>query len=157
MLTDLYTVLIMLYTSLVDNEVDMNKPPISFRLTDKEWEVLEREQQSNESINQTAARLLREKLGIQNVDNEYTLETNTLRNWITDEVNLKSRGLQFAFESLAEDEIRKVYERLGPLETRLDFQIEQILQRLSEVEAKLVAKPARKPRSPKAAKNDSES
>lgn len=157
MLTILFTVTKLVVYSLVNSYVDMNKPPISFRLTDKEWEVLEQEQQPNESINQTAARLLREKLGIQNVDNEYTLEANTLNNWISDVVNSKAKSIQFAFESLAGDEIRKVYERLGPLETRLDFQIEQILQRLSEVEAKLAAKSTRKPRSPKTAKSESES
>lgn len=101
----------------------MNKPPISFRLTDKEWEVLEREQQLNESINQTAARLLREKLGIQNVDNEYTLKNNTLSNWISDEINSKLQSTKFALESLVEDKINQeiinINQRLAEIEKRL--------------------------------------
>lgn len=143
MLTRLSTAFNIVVYSLVNNYVDMNKPPISFRLTDREWEVLEKEQQLNESVNQTAARLLRERLGIQDVDNEYTLETNTLSNWISDEINRKLQSTKFALESLAEDKINQ--------------EIININLRLAEVEAKLAAKPARKPRSPKAAKSESES
>ena len=137
MLTILSTRINLVVYNLVYDIVDMNKPPISFRLTDKEWEVLEREQQSDESINQTAARLLREKLGIQNVDSEYTLENNTLSNWISDEINKKLQSTKFAIESLAEDKINQ--------------EIINIKLRLEEVEAKLAAKLTRKPRTPKTA------
>jgi len=124
----------MLYTSLVDY-TNMNKPPISFRLTDKEWEVLEREQQANESINQTAARLLRERLGIQDVDNEYTLESTTLSSWISDEINRRLESTKFALESLAED--------------RINLEISKINQRLAEIEKRLPKPRAKKSTEPK--------
>ncbi|NCS26973.1 MAG: hypothetical protein GPI96_22100, partial [Microcystis aeruginosa BS13-02] len=42
----------------------MSKPPISFRLSDDEWLLLESNQQEGESISLTAARLLRKQLGV---------------------------------------------------------------------------------------------
>lgn len=41
----------------------MTHPPITFRLSDREIELLRASQQDGESLNQTAARLLRERLG----------------------------------------------------------------------------------------------
>jgi regulator of protease activity HflC (stomatin/prohibitin superfamily) len=119
MLTRLSIVLNMVVYNLVYNRVDMNKSPISFRLSDREYEVLEQERQEGESINQTAARLLREKLGIINVDNAYTLESTTLKEWIVREVNAHVKNMQFSLETLSFDEIAKINERLDAIEKRL--------------------------------------
>lgn len=97
----------------------MNRPPISFRFTDKEYELLEKEQQEGESINQTASRLLRERLGILTVDNVYTLESTTLNNWISDSINSQLKNTHWALESIASNEISKIHQRLDEIEKRL--------------------------------------
>jgi len=68
----------------------MSKPPISFRLSDDEWLLLESNQQEGESISLTAARLLRKQLGVLDgpIDK---LETKTLNHLIQDRIDeLKS-------------------------------------------------------------------
>jgi hypothetical protein len=64
----------------------MNRPPITFRLTEEEWLLLESNRRDRESINLAAARLLRERLGIyeNGVNN---LEVKTFHQAITAEVN----------------------------------------------------------------------
>jgi len=68
----------------------MSKPPISFRLSDDEWLLLESNQQPGESISLTAARLLRNQLGV--VDGSVDkLETKNLNQLIQDRIDeLKS-------------------------------------------------------------------
>jgi hypothetical protein len=68
----------------------MSKPPISFRLSDDEWLLLESNQQEGESISLTAARLLRKQLGV--LDGSIDkLETKTLNHLIQDRIDeLKS-------------------------------------------------------------------
>jgi regulator of protease activity HflC (stomatin/prohibitin superfamily) len=119
MLTKLSIILNIVVYNLIYNRVDMNKSPISFRLSDREYEVLEQERQERESINQTAARLLREKLGIIDVDNVYTLESTTLKEWIVREVNAHVKNMQFSLETLSFNEIAKINERLDAIEKSL--------------------------------------
>jgi hypothetical protein len=66
----------------------MSRQPISFRLTEIEFNALESNQIDNESLNQTAARLLRLQLGVtaQNSSSEVT-EVKNLENLIEDKVN----------------------------------------------------------------------
>jgi hypothetical protein len=119
MLTKLSTIFSMVVYNLVDDYVDMNtKPPISFRFTDRELEVLEREKQPDESINQTAARLLRVHLGI--IDsNEYQLEEKTLERWITDSVNRSTENVRFFLETMIEDKIATLEQKLEEIEKKL--------------------------------------
>lgn len=67
-----------------------SKPPISFRLSDDELILLEANRQPGESLSLTAARLLREKLGVLDgpIDK---LETKNLNHLIQDRIDeLKS-------------------------------------------------------------------
>jgi hypothetical protein len=91
----------------------MSKPPISFRLSEHELELLESNQRENESLSQTAARLLREKLGTVNgsVDN---LENKTLNRLIEDRVNeLKQDVNQYV-----DNRVNALIERITALETK---------------------------------------
>ncbi|MBD2119158.1 hypothetical protein, partial [Microcystis wesenbergii] len=64
----------------------MSKPPISFRLSDDEWLLLEYNQQEGESISLTAARLLRKQLGV--LDGSIDkLETKNLNQLIQDRID----------------------------------------------------------------------
>ncbi|GCL56817.1 hypothetical protein NIES3806_41860 [Microcystis aeruginosa NIES-3806] len=64
----------------------MSKPPISFRLSDDEWLLLESNQQEGESISLTAARLLRKQLGV--VDGSIDkLETKNLNKIIQERID----------------------------------------------------------------------
>jgi hypothetical protein len=119
MLTKLSTILNMVVYNSVDNYIDMNtRPPISFRFTDRELEVLEREKRLDESINQTAARLLRVHLGI--IDsNEHQLEEKTLERWITDSVNQSTNNVRFALETMIEDKIAMLEQKLEEIEKKL--------------------------------------
>lgn len=68
----------------------MSKPPISFRLSDDEWLLLESNQQEGESISLTAARLLRKQLGVVDgsIDNLETKNLNKIIQERIDEVKL---------------------------------------------------------------------
>ena len=63
-----------------------SKPPISFRLSEDELILLESNQQPGESLSLTAARLLREKLGVLDgpIDK---LETKNLNHLIQDRID----------------------------------------------------------------------
>lgn len=97
----------------------MSKPPISFRLSDREWEVLKEAQQERESINQTAARLLRERLGTPSVDLESTLESTILGDWISELISLKLESTQWTFKNIAFEEVERINQRLDLIETKL--------------------------------------
>ena len=68
----------------------MSKPPISFRLSDDEWLILESNQQEGESISLTAARLLRKQLGVLDgsIDKLETKNLNKIIQERIDEVKL---------------------------------------------------------------------
>ena len=68
----------------------MSKPPISFRLSDDEWLLLESNQQEGESISLTAARLLRKQLGVLDgsIDKLETKNLNKIIQERIDEVKL---------------------------------------------------------------------
>lgn len=56
--------------------------PISFRLTDRELELLGNEQRDGESLSLTAARLLRERLGVvNNLSTEEKTTINEIIDW----------------------------------------------------------------------------
>lgn len=103
-----------------------NRPPISFRLTDDEYSLLTQEQLENESINQTAARLLRQKLGIQNVDNKFTFDKTTIENLIysiveeqlENIIKLKS-DLLYEYKKLVSTEIDKLSTKINEVEGKL--------------------------------------
>lgn len=91
----------------------MSKPPISFRLSERELELLESNQRDNESLSQTAARLLREKLGT--IDGSINnLETKTLDRLVEDKVNqLKQDVNQYV-----DNRVNALLERITALETK---------------------------------------
>lgn len=86
----------------------MSKPPISFRLSEDEWLLLESNQQEGESISLTAARLLRKQLGVLDgpIDR---LETKTLFQLIDDRI-----------ESYLQDVNSYVNNRVNELLTRIE-------------------------------------
>jgi hypothetical protein len=113
MFTKLSTVAIVVVYKIVYNSVDMNsKSPISFRLSDKELEVLERERQEHESINQVAARLLRERLGLTTGNNE---ETKTLEALISEIIFSQLKIVESNFK----EETFKLNVKLTEIEARL--------------------------------------
>lgn len=91
----------------------MNRSPISFRLTDRELDLLESNRRENESLSLTAARLLREKLGTLNgsIDN---LETKTLDGLIEDKVN----QLREDVNMYVDNRVNALIERIVKLETK---------------------------------------
>lgn len=93
----------------------MSKPPITFRLNDLEYQLLEKEKREDESINQTASRLLRERLGIREEINP-TLDKQTIDEIIAERINLCFEG----FKSIYEDYISEV------IETKVNARIEEL-------------------------------
>lgn len=91
----------------------MSRPPISFRLSEDEWKVLEYNQQDGESLSQTAARLLRSKLGL--IDRPIDkLETKTLDRIIEDKVN----ELRSDVNSYVNNRVNDLIARIEALETK---------------------------------------
>ena len=91
----------------------MSKPPISFRLSDDEWLLLESNQKEGESISLTAARLLRKQLGVLDgqVDN---LETKTLNHLIQDRID----ELKSDVNSYVNNRVNELISRIEALETK---------------------------------------
>lgn len=96
------------------------RPPISFRFTDQEFEVLEREQLQAESLSQTAARLLRERLGLVSVDNQSTLSKLTLELWIDSAVQEKLDYILNGCHEIVYKEVDKLNQRLEAVEIKLE-------------------------------------
>lgn len=95
------------------------RPPISFRFSDHELEVLEREQLQSESINQTAARLLREKLGLVDVNSESTIGKQTLESWIDNAVVAKVQHMVYEGNEAVYTLVDKLSKRIDELEKKL--------------------------------------
>lgn len=91
----------------------MSKPPISFRLSDDEWLILESNQQEGESISLTAARLLRKQLGVLEgpIDK---LETKTLNQLIQDRID----ELKSDVNSYVNNRVNELLSRIEALETK---------------------------------------
>jgi hypothetical protein len=83
----------------------MQKPPITFRFSEAEYDLLEKSKQDNESINQCAARLLREKLGIK-VSEGMTLDTVTLDDYVNTRVNSYVNTIKFGLESYIDERVK---------------------------------------------------
>ena len=91
----------------------MSKPPISFRLSDDEWLLLESNQQEGESISLTAARLLRKQLGV--LDGQVDkLETKTLNHLIQDRID----ELKSDVNSYVNNRVNELLLRIEALETK---------------------------------------
>lgn len=91
----------------------MSKPPISFRLSDDEWLLLESNQQEGESISLTAARLLRKQLGV--LDGQVDkLETKTLNYLIQDRID----ELKSDVNSYVNNRVNELLLRIEALETK---------------------------------------
>jgi hypothetical protein len=91
----------------------MSKPPISFRLSDDEWLLLESNQQPGESISLTAARLLRNQLGV--LDGSIDkLETKTLNQLIQDRID----ELKSDVNSYVNNRVNELLSRIEALETK---------------------------------------
>jgi hypothetical protein len=91
----------------------MSKPPISFRLSDDEWLLLESNQQPGESISLTAARLLRNQLGV--VDGSVDkLETKNLNQLIQDRID----ELKSDVNSYVNNRVNELISRIEALETK---------------------------------------
>ena len=91
----------------------MSKPPISFRLSDDEWLLLESNQQEGESISLTAARLLRKQLGVLDgpIDK---LETKTLNHLIQDRID----QLKSDVNSYVNNRVNELLARIEALEAK---------------------------------------
>jgi hypothetical protein len=91
----------------------MSKPPISFRLSDDEWLLLESNQQEGESLNLTAARLLRKQLGVLDgpIDR---LETKTLCQLIDDRIDSYLQDVN----SYVNNRVNELMTRIEALETK---------------------------------------
>jgi hypothetical protein len=91
----------------------MSKPPISFRLSDDEWLLLESNQQPGESISLTAARLLRNQLGV--VDGSVDkLETKNLNQLIQDRID----ELKSDVNIYVNNRVNELISRIEALETK---------------------------------------
>ena len=91
----------------------MSKPPISFRLSDDEWLLLESNQQPGESLSLTAARLLRKQLGV--VDGSVDkLETKNLNQLIQDRID----ELKSDVNSYVNNRVNELIARIEALETK---------------------------------------
>jgi hypothetical protein len=91
----------------------MSKPPISFRLSDDEWLLLESNQQEGESISLTAARLLRKQLGV--LDGSIDkLETKTLNHLIQDRID----ELKSDVNSYVNNRVNELLARIEALEAK---------------------------------------
>ena len=91
----------------------MSKPPISFRLSDDEWLLLESNQQEGESISLTAARLLRKQLGV--LDGSIDkLETKNLNQLIQDRVD----ELRSDVNSYVNNRVNEILSRIENLEAK---------------------------------------
>jgi hypothetical protein len=91
----------------------MSKPPISFRLSDDEWLLLESNQQPGESLSLTAARLLRKQLGV--VDGSVDkLETKNLNQLIQDRID----ELKSDVNSYVNNRVNELISRIEALETK---------------------------------------
>jgi hypothetical protein len=91
----------------------MSKPPISFRLSDDEWLLLESNQQPGESLSLTAARLLRKQLGV--VDGSVDkLETKNLNQLIQDRMD----ELKSDVNSYVNNRVNELIARIEALETK---------------------------------------
>jgi len=91
----------------------MSKPPISFRLSDDEWLILESNQQEGESISLTAARLLRKQLGV--LDGSIDkLETKNLNQLIQDRID----ELRSDVNSYVNNRVNELLSRIENLEAK---------------------------------------
>ena len=91
----------------------MSKPPISFRLSDDEWLLLESNQQDGESISLTAARLLRKQLGV--LDGSIDkLETKNLNQVIQDRID----DLRSDVNSYVNNRVNELLSRIENLEAK---------------------------------------
>ena len=92
----------------------MSKPPISFRLSDDEWLLLESNQQEGESISLTAARLLRKQLGV--VDGSIDkLETKNLNKIIQERID----EVKLDVNTYVNKQVNDLLGRIEALENRL--------------------------------------
>lgn len=91
----------------------MSRQPISFRLSEDEWLLLESNQQDGESLNQTAARLLRSKLGVLDgaIDK---LETKNLNQLIQDRID----ELKSDVNSYVDNRVNALIARIEALESK---------------------------------------
>lgn len=91
----------------------MSKPPISFRLSDDEWLLLESNQQEGESISLTAARLLRKQLGV--LDGSIDkLETKTLNKIIQERID----EVKLDVNSYVNNRVNELLVRIEALESK---------------------------------------
>lgn len=96
----------------------MSRPPITFRLTEHECQLLEYARQDGESINQTASRLLREKLGIRE-EISSTFDEHTLDAVINEKVNAKFENFKMWAENLVDIAVNnKVNERVNEIKSQ---------------------------------------
>ena len=92
----------------------MSKPPISFRLSDDEWLLLESNQQEGESISLTAARLLRKQLGV--LDGSIDkLETKNLNKIIQERID----EVKLDVNTYVNKQVNDLLGRIEALENRL--------------------------------------
>jgi hypothetical protein len=94
-------------------------PPISFRLNAHELELLNEYKNDSESINQCAARLLRERLGIPDVDSQSTSLEPLLQVMICETVSELLRVERTNREQALKDAIEPIIKRIDAVEVQL--------------------------------------
>lgn len=106
--------------TLVDSTTMPQMPPISFRLNAHELELLNEHKNDNESINQCAARLLRERLGIPDVNSQSTQVEPLLQVMICDIVTELLRVERTKRDQALKDALEPVVERIDAIEIQLN-------------------------------------
>jgi hypothetical protein len=96
---------------------------ISFRLTDDEANLLARLQENDESLSLVAARIVREKLGVSEVNTRLTSSLTSLEDLITDIVNSKltsvNNNIKESIDEFTGSEIKTVKAEIEQIKTRL--------------------------------------
>lgn len=114
----------MLVDKPVDNLVDSTDmkqlPPISFRLTALELELLNNHKEDHESINQCAARLLRERLGIPDVNSNSTGLEPILEIMINEIISVRIDPLEKAVYTKVDSIVDKIESRLTAIEQQVN-------------------------------------
>lgn len=94
----------------------MGSQVISFRFNDDEFEALEAQRINEESINQTASRILREALGLQIVDSGIQLDRRALDDRIEAVIAERTNYIVNSCEQLIKDRLEALEKRIAELE-----------------------------------------
>lgn len=89
---------------------------VSFRLSDDEVEILDAMRRADESVNQAAARLLRERMGLGTVYDTSTVRTQQLQEWLEQIVDAKIDYITNSCQQIVDTKVDSLEKRLHVLE-----------------------------------------